>query len=169
MIMTLADAATHLGLTQDDLHDWRANGWLNAVEHPCLPNVWLVEERHLCEVDAALYQGHAPGRRRLPAMTARDLPAWLNQHTRGRRPVTYQAILDWIRDGDLTRTDPGGRGHTALFDPHRALAVHAARTRRLPVAPTTDTRMPLPRNGPDLLTSVPSAVSGVPMESAGGA
>ncbi len=135
-VMTLDHAATHLGLPVDTLHCWRQTGHLVAVQHPCVRGQWLVDVQHLLEVDLAMSRGTAT-QVALPPMTARALAEWLSERT--GLTVTQRAVEDWAEDGDLRRVNAGGRGVRALYDPYRGAAVHAARTRRLPVAPATDT------------------------------
>ena len=135
-VMTLDHAAAHLDLPLATLHCWRASGYLVAVEHPCIRGEWLVDVQHLLEVDLAMTRGTAEPVA-LPPMTARALAEWLT--TRTGLTVTERAVIDWVHDGDLKRVNPGGRGVQARYDPMRGAAVHAARTRRIPVASDTDT------------------------------
>lgn len=166
-VMTLDHAAAHLDVPLATLHCWRTSGHLVAVEHPCVRGEWLVDVQHLLEVDLAMTRGTATPVA-LPPMTARALAEWLTERT--GQTVTLSAVLDWIRDGDLRRVDDGGPGKRAYYDRMRGVAVHAARTRRLPVAPATDTTSdPRTHTATVDVASVPLAGQACPDELTGSA
>ena len=133
---TLPRAADHLGVPVSVLQGWRDTGHLVTIVHP-VSGVEMVDVDHLLEVDFEVRQG-TPRPARLAPMDARTLADWLTGCC--LRPVTMRAVIDAVHDGDLTRCDDGGPGVRALYNPHQARAVFAARQRRIPVTAVIPTQ-----------------------------